>query len=109
MYNGEPLTLIFSMYNRNKEKAREAASELMSQIVTKNRIEKILGKLQINGDLPKTITENDMGLVAKTLTKAVYEDCIKEEKEVMIACGEFVGKLCSFMTMSIARELILGG
>ena len=91
-----------------KEKAREAATELMSQIVTKNRVEKILGKLQLSGDLPKELTEKDMGLVAKTLTKAVYEDCMKEEKEVMIACGEFAGKLCSSTTMSVARKLILG-
>ena len=92
-----------------KEKARAYATEMMSQIVTKNRVEKVLGKLQLNGDLPKEISEKDMGLVARTLTKAVYEDCIKEEKEVMIACGEFAGKLCSSIAMSIARTLILGG
>lgn len=91
-----------------KEKARAEAEQLMSNIVTQNRVEKILGKLQTEGDLPKVLEPIMMGEVAKKLCKAVYADCIKEEPEVMTACGEFAGKLCGSLTMAIARKLILG-
>ena len=91
-----------------KEKARAEAEQLMSNIVTQNRVEKILGKLQTEGDLPKVLEPVMMGEVAKKLCKAVYADCVKEEPEVMEACGEFAGKICGSLTMTIARKLILG-
>lgn len=91
-----------------KEAAKDNAYTLLSQIVTKARVEKILIKLQIEDEiLPRQLEPKDMGLVAKNLPKAVYEDLVKEEPEIIKACGEYGGKTCSQLTMNIARELLL--
>lgn len=37
-------------------------------------------------------------------TKAVYEDCVKEELEILKKAGEFGGKLCSKVTMEIIKD-----
>ena len=42
--------------------------------------------------------------VAQNLPKAVYEDCVKEELEILKKAGEFGGKLCSKVTMEIIKD-----
>ena len=91
-----------------KEAAKEKAKELMSQVVTVNRVEKLLQKAIDNKELPEKLTEKDMSLVARVIPKAVYEDVMKEEPEVMRACGEYGSKQCSSIAMAVARKLILG-
>lgn len=91
------------------EAAKKNAEELLNQVVTKARVEKILIKLQQESEvLPRILEPKDMSLVAKNLPRAVYEDILKEEKEVLMACGEYGGKTCNQITMRIAKELILG-
>jgi hypothetical protein len=48
-----------------------------------------------------------MKLVAQKLPKAVYDDCVKEEKEVVDAIGAKFGKICGSITMAYARKIIL--
>ena len=92
-----------------KEAEKAKAAELMSEIVTQSRVEKILIKLQYEENvLPVALGPQTMGDIAKVLPKAVYEDLVKEEPEVIKACGEYAGKLCSSLTMIIARKLVLG-
>jgi hypothetical protein len=91
-----------------KEAARLNAQGLMSSIVTRNRVEKILFKMKEDNLIPNELTPADMKQVAKNLPKLVYEDCMKEEKEIMVACGEYTGKMCSSIAMNIARDIILG-
>ncbi len=91
-----------------KEKARNDAAEMLSGVVTKRRVEKMLLKLRDENIIPEKITPQDMGLIAKNLPARVYEDCMKEEPEVMRACGEYAGKLCSGMVMKLAREIVMG-
>ena len=91
-----------------KEKAKQEATELLKGIVTRNRVEKMLLKLRDEGIIPETITPQDMGLLAKNMPARIYEDCMKEEPEVKQACGEFAGKLCSGLTMSLVREIVMG-
>ena len=90
-----------------KEAAKENAKILMESIITKNRVEKMLLKLRDEQILPEEITPKDMSLVAKTLPKRIYEDCVKEEHEIIEACGEFGGKISSQICMNLAREIIL--
>ncbi len=92
-----------------KEKERADAEGLMKGIVTRSRVEKMLLKLRDEGIIPETITPKEMGLIAKELPKRIYEDCLKEEPEVMVACKEYAGKICSSITMTFAREIVLGG
>ena len=91
-----------------KEAERAKAQSLIESIVTPRRVEKMIFKLRDEGIFPETLTPADMKLVAKNLPKRVYEDCMKEEKEILLAAGENSGKMVSSTTMKIARNLILG-
>ena len=91
-----------------KEAERAKAVSLIESIVTCNRVEKMLFKLRDEGIIGSELTPGDMGTVAKHLPKRIYEDCMKEEPETVIAAGEYAGKLCASVAMSIARGLIIG-
>jgi hypothetical protein len=91
-----------------KEEAKAEAYKMMSSIVTKNRVEKEIYKMQDEGILNEKISPQDMKTVARTLPKRIYDDIIKEEKEIVEACGEFGGKMCASITMQLAREIIIG-
>lgn len=91
-----------------KEAEKQQIQSLIESIVTKNRVEKMLHKLVDEGILPQEITPKDMGTVARNLPKRIFEDCIKEEPEIMQAAGEYGGKMCSATTMKIAKEIVLG-
>jgi hypothetical protein len=88
------------------EEARLRA--LAETIVTERRVEKAIFRLRDEGVFPDKFAPEDMKLVAQNLPKAVYEDCVKEEKETVDAIGASFGKLCGSITMGFARKLILG-
>ena len=90
-----------------KQQADEA-TELMSDIVTMARIRKLILKMVDEGMLPNEITPEHMGIIAKNLPRKVFEDCVKEEKEIVDAAGKQAMKACSKITMGLARKLILG-
>ncbi len=89
-----------------KENAKAEAQKIMESIVTKNRIEKELYKMRDEGLIPEKFTNQDMATIARNLPKRIYDDIMKEEKELLIACGEFGGKMCSSITMKIVKELL---
>ena len=91
-----------------KEAIKAKAQEIVNQIVTHRRVEKELYKMRDEGILPEKIEPTDMKLVAQNLPKRIFEDCMKEEKESVLACGEFFGKMCSSITMNHAKNIILG-
>lgn len=91
-----------------KEAARMSAQEITNQIVTRRRVEKEIYKMRDEGILPEKIGPEDMKLVARNLPKRIFEDCVKEENESVMAAGEFFGKLCGSTTMKHARSIILG-
>lgn len=90
------------------EAAKSDSQRIVESIVTKNRVEKELFKMRDEGILPEKLAPTDMGLVARYLPKRIYDDCIKEEKELVVAAGEYFGKMCSSLTMKFAREIICG-
>ena len=90
------------------EAAKANAQEIVMQIVTERRIEKEIYKLRDEGILPEKINPEDMKLVARNLPKRIYEDCVKEEPEMVKAAGEYFSKACSATTMNIARKIIMG-
>lgn len=92
-----------------EESAKTEAQKIVESIVTKNRIEKELFKMRDEGILPDKIAPSDMKLVAQNLPKRIYDDCVKEEKELVLAAGEYFGKMCGSWTMKLARDIILGG
>jgi len=90
------------------EAAKQEARNTMESIVTPRRIEKMLFKLRDEGVLPDKIQPTDFKIVAQNLPKRIWEDIMKEEKELVMQCGEYGGKLCQQISMSIARDILLG-
>ena len=91
-----------------KENAIQEARKIMESICTVNRIEKELFKMRDEGILPDKIEPTDFRTIAMNLPKRIYQDLIKEENELVQACGEYAGKQCQQVCMSIAKDLILG-
>jgi hypothetical protein len=91
-----------------KEAAKAQASEIVESIVTRSRVEKEIYKMRDEGILPEKISPENMRLVAQTLPKRIYDDCVKEENESVIAAGEYFGKMCGSTAMKHARSIILG-
>lgn len=92
-----------------KEAERAKASEIVESIVTRSRVEKEIYKMRDEGILHEKIEPQDMKIVAQNLPKRIYEDCVKEEKESVMACGEYFGKMCGSTVMKHAKSIILGG
>jgi hypothetical protein len=90
------------------EAAKEQANIALASVVTYNRVEKLLHKLQEDNIIPTTLSEKDIGTIAKVLPKKVYEDCVKEENEIMSAYSEYAGRICGSLTMAYVRKMILG-
>lgn len=88
-----------------KLKSMEENKALAESIVTSARVEKIINKFVDEGILPEDWGSSEMGIIAKNLTRAVYEDCVKEEPEVTNQIGNF-GKVANGIAMSIAREIL---
>lgn len=93
--------------NKEVEAQKAKALELARSIVTRNRVEKELFKMRDEGLVPKKILPSDMKDVAKLLPKRIYDDCMKEEREIVLACGEYFSKACGSLTMKFAKEIIL--
>ena len=91
-----------------KEVAKDKATLIAQEIVTRNRIEKEIYKMIDDGILPEKIEPEDMKIVAMNLPKRIYQDCVKEEPEMVKDAGEYFGKVCSSMSMTYARNIILG-
>ena len=90
------------------EAAKAKAQEIVDQIVTRRRVEKEIYKMRDEGILPEKIEPQDMRLVAQNLPKRIFDDCIKEEKEMVEAVGEYFGKMCGSTSMNWAKKIILG-
>lgn len=92
-----------------KEVEKAKTYRLIQSIVTPRRVEKMIFALRDEGILPDELTPQDMKLVAKNLPTRVYQDCVKEEPEIVEAAGALAGKAISTLTMKFAREMIVGG
>ena len=57
--------------------------------------------------MPEKIEPQDMKIIAQNLPKRIFEDCVKEENELVIEAGEFFNKMCGSTTMNLARKIIL--
>lgn len=85
--------------------AQAEARAKAETIVTPARVRKILHKLVDEGILPEDWGSEQMGIVAKNLSKAVYADCVKEENDIVLEIEGF-GKLCGSISMEIARQVL---
>ena len=86
-------------------KAKEEEQAIVGTVVTEARVRKILHKLVDEGILPENWGADEMPIVAKNLPRAVFEDCLKEEPDVVAKVGNF-GKVANNIAMKIARGMI---
>lgn len=89
----------------DKLKSMEENKALAETIVTEARVTKLLNKFVDEGILPEDWGAKEMSIVAKNLTKAVYEDCVKEEPDTVNQIGNF-GKVANSVAMQIARNIM---
>lgn len=89
----------------DKLKTIEENKALAETIVTEARVTKLLNKFVDDGVLPEDWSAREMPIIAKNLTKAVYEDCVKEEPDTVKQIGNF-GKVANDIAMQIARNIM---
>lgn len=85
---------------------REEAASLVESVVTRARVEKILHKMVDEGIIDQDWDQRDMQVIAKNLCKRVYEDCVKEECDIVNSIGDAFGRLVSKYSMKIARDIL---
>lgn len=83
----------------------EAEKAEVATVVTKRRVEKMLQKFEEDNIIPSDWGGESMKLISKNLPAAVFEDCRKEEPEVVAANKKF-GKICAQLCMQYAREIL---
>jgi hypothetical protein len=83
---------------------RQRVQDLTATIVTEARVIKLLHKLVDNGIIPEDWDEKNMGDIAKNISREVYNDCIKEESDIVNQIGSNFGKFASSLAMKIVRN-----
>lgn len=83
---------------------RAEEQRLAETIVTEARVRKLLNKFVDEDILPENWSLEEMPIIAKNLTKAVYEDCVKEEPETVKQIDNF-GKVANGIAMKLARNI----
>lgn len=91
-----------------KLKEKERVREIVYSIVTPRRVEKELFKMRDEGLLPDKLQPQDLKVISKHLPKRIYDDCLKEEKELVFLAGDMFGKESALASLNIAKKLILG-
>ena len=86
---------------------KERLQKLTETIVTRVRVEKNIRKAIDEGIYPAELTPGDMSIVARDLPRRLYNDCLKEEPEIVAMIPNF-GKFCGTVTMKLAKNIILG-
>lgn len=81
---------------------------ILETIITPQRIEKEIHKMQDEGIIPEQLESKDMKIIAQKLPKRIVEDCLKEEKEVFLSAGTNAGKVVNHLVMTYARNYVLG-
>lgn len=89
----------------DKLKTMEENKALAETIVTEARVVKLLNKFVDEGVLPEDWGAKEMSIIAKNLNKAVYEDCVKEEPDIVKQINDF-GKTANSIAMGIARKIM---
>lgn len=90
----------------DKKAEYSVADEYAAMIVTPARVTKILHKMIDEDIIPREISPKNMGVIAKNLPSRVYDDCIKEEHDIVMKAGPFGRKAIYSLSMNIAKEIL---
>lgn len=88
-----------------KIKEKEAEMQAAIKIATLVRIEKCLMKMIDESLIPEDWDETNMGTIMKNLPARVYEDCIKEELELVEQAPNFK-KNCGRVVANVVKDLL---
>lgn len=81
------------------------AQAIVEQIVTPRRVEKEWMKMRDEGLIADLEVKQNIQILAKNLPMRIYQDCVKEEPELVNSCREYFGKLCQKRVMKLIREI----
>ena len=82
----------------------DEAERYVRMIVTEARVRKIVNKLVDEGIMPEKIERKDLQIIYKNLPKRIYEDCLKEEPEIIQKAGNYARKMCMKVGIEIFRK-----
>lgn len=99
-----------SVKKRKEKTAEEIELEnnslaLAETIITRARVDKMINKFVDEGIIPEQWTSLDMKTIVQNLPKRIYEDCVKEENEMVNQIPMF-SKLCNKISMAHAKEYL---
>lgn len=89
-----------------KQNQMSEDTRIAMTIVTRARIEKILHKMVDDGIIPENWGTKETGIIMKNLGKLIYEDCLKEEPEI-VAQAENFGKASNKIIGSELRKIMI--
>lgn len=93
-------------YDADQMEKRAILQALVDSIVTEGRVRKLLNKMVDDGIIPENWDEHNMSTIAKNIGKDVYQDCVKEENDIVDQVGEKFGKLANGAAMKIVRKML---
>ena len=86
-----------------KEKLRVA----LDSVVTEARVRKLVHKMVDKGIIPENWGKSNLDTISKNIGYVVYEDCLKEEPEIVELVGnEVFRKMCTVPAMIIVESLL---
>lgn len=62
-------------------------------------------KMRDEGLIADLEVKQNIQILAKNLPMRIYQDCVKEEPELVNSCREYFGKLCQKRVMKLIREI----
>ena len=98
----------YKIVTEEMKAAKERELNLMKSIVTDNRIDKVMGKAIIDGELPQNLEPKDMSMVLKCVSRKVWEDIVKEENEIVESIGKNAGKLMGKIVAERLKKVLIG-
>lgn len=85
-----------------KMEKKTALVALVKTIVTEVRVMKLVHKMADEGIIPADWNREHLPIIKKNIGKALYDDCISEEPEIM----EKIGKNFSGAAFAVAMEIV---
>lgn len=74
-------------------------------IVTKVRVQKMLYKFMDEGLISEDWGISEIPIIAKNMPKRIYDDCIKEEPQIVSQIDKF-GKVANSISMNLVKQIL---
>ena len=85
---------------------KERLRATLDSVVTEARVRKLVHKMVDKGIIPENWGKRNLGTISKNISSVVYEDCLKEEPEIVELVGNKVFcKMCTVPTMIIVKSV----